>query len=212
MLGHRYLLILSAAWLLLSADRTPHAEELRSQIAQATSGSDVLVSQGVVRCPAADPSLEPEDPATTSGLPSTQRFAAQDHFKVGVSPQAAVKIAWLGAMFAQRFLGKSEHNDGGAILRRFALRRPARNDEIIAAMNIHHETKLTDLWCLLSRQPNGEPGTLLTNAIPNILYVRDVDGVVAAVDAVWGGAGWEIGASSVAGTRQWLQGHQVIAR
>jgi len=212
MLRYRYLL-LSVTWLLLSAEHTPtHADAIRSQYAQATSDPDVLAPQGVLRCPPADPSLEPGDPATTSALPRVERFVAREHFKVSISPQATVKIAWLGAMFAQRFLSKVEDADGGAFLRRFVVRRPARDSEIMAALNIHHETKLADLWCLLSRQPNGEQGALLTNAIPNLLYIRDVDGVLAAVDAVWGGAGWEVGAGSVAGATQWLQGRQVIAR
>jgi hypothetical protein len=67
-------------------------------------------------------------------------------------------------------------------------------------------------WCLLKLQANGEDGALQTNAFPNIFFVRDVTGVLGAVDALWAGAGWEIGASPVEGQREWPSGSRVIAR
>jgi hypothetical protein len=178
----------------------------------AVNDLDVLQSQGVVRCPPPGRSLEPTDPPTTSAIPRVEQFVTREHFKEDVSSLAEVRIYWLGATFRQRFLQKVEEDGNGAILRTFVLRKPSRDAEILAELNIHHETKLGDLWCLLALQPNGESGTLLTNAVPNLFYIRDIDGVLGAVDAVWGGAGWEIGASSVEGPSQWLPGRQVIAR
>jgi hypothetical protein len=178
----------------------------------AVSDLNVLMSQGEVRCPAFERSSEPTDPPTTSALPRVRQFVASEYFKETASSNAEIKISWLGATFRQRFLPKVEDDDSGAILRTFVLRKPSRDAEIIAELSTHDETKLGDLWCLLSLQPNGEPGTLLTNAVPNVFYIRDIDGNLGAVDAVWGGAGWEIGASSVDAPSQWLAGRRVISR
>lgn len=178
----------------------------------AANDQGLLTPQGVRDCSTPDRPLESDDPVTTSAIPRAGRFVARDHFREAISSPAAVKITWMGAMFSQRFLNRIEENVGPAVLRSFVLRRSSQNAEIVAELNIHHETKLADVWCLLLRQPNGEPGTLLINAVPNVFYIRDNDSVLRAVDAVWGGAGWEIGASSVDGPHLWLPGTQVIAR
>jgi hypothetical protein len=73
------------------------------------------------------------------------------------------------------------------------------------------ETRLADLWCLLKSQANGETGVLV-NAVPNVFYVRDYTGILGAIDVVWGGAGWEIGASPADGDRQWPSGTRVLSR
>jgi hypothetical protein len=214
--------ILCAAVFLLSVeDPGPHASAMRPQSIRTTelttdlvavNDLTVLMSQGEVRCPALDRSSEPTDPATTSGLPRLRQFVASERFKQTSSSDAEIKISWLGATFKQRFLSKVEDDEGGAILRTFVLRRPSPDAEIIAELGIRDETKLGDLWCLLSLQPKGESGTLLTNAVPNVFYIRDIDGNLGAVDAVWGGAGWEIGASSLDAPTQWLTGRRVISR
>jgi hypothetical protein len=187
------------------------ATEVRADRA-AANDLDVLMSQGEVRCPASERSLEPTDPPTTSALDGGGQFVASEHFREIASSNAEVKISWLGATFKQRFLHKIEDDESGVLLRTFVLRKSSGDAEIVAELSIQNETKLGDLWCLLSLQPNGESGTLLTNAVPNVFYIRDVDGILGAVDAVWGGAGWEIGASSVDGSARWLAGRQVISR
>ena len=178
----------------------------------AVTDLNALISQGEVRCPAIERSSEPADPPTTSGLPMVRQFVASEHFKETASSNGEVNISWLGARFRQRFLPKVEPDDGGANLRTFVLRKPSRDAEVIAELSIPDDTTLGDLWCLLSLQPNGESGTLLTNAVPNVFYIRDIDGNLGAVDAVWGGAGWEIGASSLDAPTQWLTGRRIISR
>ena len=214
--------IICAAVILLSVeDPSADASAMRAEgtrtVAEtadrgAVNDVGVLMPQGEVRCPALERSSEPTDPATTSALLGVQQFVASKHFKETASSNSEIKISWLGATFKQRFLPKVEDDGSGAILRAFVLRKPSRDAEIIAGLSIHDETRLGDLWCLLSRQPNGESGTLLTNAVPNVFFIRDIDGHLGAVDAVWGGAGWEIGASSVDAPRQWLAGRRVISR
>lgn len=165
-----------------------------------------------VSCPRPAPAAEPLDPPTTSSLSGAQKFSAGDHFKENIAPSADVRIAWLGATFARRFVIKIEDADGETVLQFHTVLRPSRDHHIIEELDDRHETRLADLWCLLKVQASGEPGTLLTDAVPNIFYVRDSSGVLGAVDAVWGGAGWEIGASPIDGERMWPVGVRVMSR
>jgi hypothetical protein len=172
-------------------------------------GHDVLVSGPIQSC---SPEVEPpgQDPATTSSLPGSDKFSASEHFREDVSPRSTVKISWLGATFKQRFVSRIEGVPARATLQAFRARRPARPAEIAAALGDRRETTLGELWCLLALQPDGESGLLLTAAIPNLFFVRDNGGVLWTVDVVWGGAGWEIGASSTDGDGQWPAGVQAI--
>jgi hypothetical protein len=77
-----------------------------------------------------------------------------------------------------------------------AERRTSANDH--ASLR---SSNLADVWCLLRRQANGEDGALQTNSVPTIFFVRDGTGELGVVDLVWGGAGWEIGASPVGDKR-----------
>jgi hypothetical protein len=154
---------------------------------------------------------EPFDPQATSALPGNGKFVAREHFKEDVSSMAEVRISWLGATFMRRFAVKIEDDPGDATLRTYALNRPSSDIEITAELDVNHETRLADLWCLLKLQPNGEDGPLQTNAVPNIFFVRDAAGVLGTVDVIWAGAGWEVGASPAEGQRQWSSGSRVIS-
>jgi len=178
-------IICATLFLLSVEDPRSDASAIRSQSIRTTQATadriavtdlNALMSQGEVRCPAFERSSEPTDPATTSALLGVQQFVASKHFKETASSNSEIKISWLGATFKQRFLPKVEDDGSGAILRAFVLRKPSRDAEIIAELSIHDETRLGDLWCLLSRQPNGESGTLLTNAVPNVKYIGDAIG------------------------------------
>jgi hypothetical protein len=155
---------------------------------------------------------EASDPSTTSALPHHERYVAGARFKENISSDAQVRISWLGATFTRRFGDKTEEDANEATFQTHTVIRSSGDREIIAELDDRHETKLADVWCLLTRQPNGEDGTLQTNGAPNVFFVRDARGDLGAVDAVWGGAGWEIGASQVEGQRQWPSGSRVISR
>lgn len=178
---------------------------------QARPSSELLLQQATLSCAAPSPH-EPFDPPTTSALPAAGNFPVRDYFRLDTSPAAAVAIAWLGATFAQRYGGKVESRVAETTLAVFALERASRDAEIIAALGNRHETQLSTIWCSLRTQAHGEPGALLTTAVPNIFYARDAAGVLGAIDVVWGGAGWEIGASRIDGTRRWPAGVRVLSR
>ena len=171
-----------------------------------------LVPGPGVSCSQHQAPAEPFDPPTTSAIPGSEKFAAGAHFKENISPTAEVRISWLGATFMRRFAVKVEYGIDDVTLRTYVLIRSSANSQIIAELDVRHETKLADLWCLLRLQARGEAGALQTNAVPNIFFVRDAAGALGAVDAIWAGAGWEIGASEVEGPRQWPSGSRVISR
>lgn len=144
-------------------------------------------------------------------VPAVARFAAEDHFREERRPQN-VPITWIGANFHRHFIHKIEGYVSAGELDVYELRRSAGNDAIIDDIGGQLETKLHDLWVLLERQAHGQDGPLRTDARPNVFYVRDVQNVLWAVDVVWGGAGWEIGASPLDDRRLWDAPVNVIAR
>jgi hypothetical protein len=177
--------------------------------AQSPTASALLVVRGQVECPGAG-AEEPPDPSITSSVPSTG-FRVGTHFRESIAGDARVRIAWLGATFRRRFLERVESGPAGSVFRAFITRRSVRGDQILAALGRQPETTLGALWCLLRLQPRGEAGVLLT-AVPNLLFAQDAAGKLWTVDVVWGGAGWEIGASAVDADRQWPAGALVISR
>lgn len=163
-------------------------------------------------CPLPFASPEPLDPPTTSAFAGIRQFRAGESFRENIAPDAEVRILWIGASFMHRYAAKTESAAVHAAVRFHTLLKPSRDTDVIEELGDMHETRLADLWCLLKSQANGEAGILLVNAVPNIFYVRDHTGILGAIDAVWGGAGWEIGASPADGDRQWPPGTRVLSR
>ena len=189
-----------------------HVDVAATEHQPARTGLEALAPGPKVSCSSPGAPGEPFDPSATSALPHHEKFIAGEHFKENISPTAEARISWLGATFVRRFAVKIEDDPGDVMLQTYALSRPSNNTQIVAELDDRDETKLADLWCLLRLQANGEDGALQTNSVPNIFFVRDAAGELGAVDAVWAGAGWEIGASPVEGQRQWPSGSRVVCR
>lgn len=150
-----------------------------------------------------------EDVGTVT-IARTERFIARKKFAVDTT----VKISCLGDNFQELFLGKVEELLGEITLRYQKLRKASRDISIINELGGEEkaETVLAEIYALLERQRNGEKGTLLTNGYANIFYVRNVIGVLCAVDVRWRGDGWFVGADSVGSPYGWYEGHQVFSR
>ncbi|KWV55253.1 hypothetical protein AS156_06130 [Bradyrhizobium macuxiense] len=143
--------------------------------------------------------------------PQTDVFIARDHFKEDITSTARIKMAWLGATFVRKFAAKVEGADATP-LQTYMLQSSANNDEFVRELSARDEAKLVDIWCLLRLQANGESGALQTTSLPNTFFVRDGTGALAVIDVVWGGAGWEIGASPIESRRTWPRGTRVFSR
>ncbi len=144
-------------------------------------------------------------------VPGIERFSAADNFQEH-QPPLQLQIAWLGDNFRKHFLNDIEVHVPAGTLDVYRLRRAAHDDNIAASLGGQRETKLYDVWTLINCQSQRKIDLLLTDGTPNFFYVRDAAGVIWAVDAVWGGAGWEIGASPLQDSRPWGRGRQVILR
>ncbi len=70
-------------------------------------------------------------------------------------------------------------------------------------------TNLADFWEMLSRQPNGETGELLTNAMANVFYLPDGKDICAAI-AYWL-RGWCLEVRATEDKTQWFPGSRVFA-
>jgi hypothetical protein len=152
--------------------------------------------------------------ASTVTIPATtERFVANNHFVVGTSVSAAVRISCIGSVFRRWLLGKVEELSGERSLRYSRLRKPLVDAPIIAELGEGAaETSLAEIWWLLEQQPNGEAGTLLVNGDANIFYVRDVDGIMFAVRVFWDDLGWFVDAISVKHPNPWAVGDRVFSR
>jgi hypothetical protein len=163
-----------------------------------------------VSCSRRPTPLEPGDPSVTASI--SPKFIASQRFRENTSAAAEVRISWLGATFMRRFAIKVEDDTNDVALQIHALNKASSDNQLFAELHGRHEIRLAEVWCFLKLQASGQAGALQTNAVPNIFFVRDAAGELAAVDAIWGGAGWEIGASPVGGQRQWPSGSRVISR
>lgn len=171
---------------------------------------DGLSASTPVSCSLHASPVEPFDPPSTSSLRPQDRFVARQYFKEDISPTADVRISWLGARFSQRYVVKIEGEAGDVTLQSYTLTRPSNDNQIIAALNDRHETRLADVWCLLRRHASGQGGGLRSDTVPNLFFIRDASGELGVIDVIWGGAGWEIGASEVGDPRQWPRGSHVV--
>ena len=165
-----------------------------------------------VACSLQPKAEEPSDPSSTSAIPHAQKFIARERFKEDIASSASVKISWLGATFAQRFANKVEDDISDASLQTYVLGAASSDKEILARLGQSHESRLADIWCALKQQPNGSGGSLEISSKPNVFYVRDIAGELGAVDVLWGGVGWEIGASPLSDKPRWPAGTRVFSR
>ncbi len=153
---------------------------------------------------------------TTVVSPTTTPFTAKDHFVVNTKRNAAVKIAYIWDDFTSWFMDKVEQPFEGSTLKFGTLSRSSVDAPIIAELGGEEkaETTLAEVFALMSNQPNGEKGALLTNGYVNIFYVRDAKGVLRAVRVYWLAARgcWHVSAFSVSDPGTWDGGRQVFSR
>lgn len=178
---------------------------------KADGGSSAsLAPRAKIECSLKRKPGEPLDPPSTAAIPTTESFVASAHFREDMTPTAPVKISWLGATFARRFAVKVETADDTS-LQTHVLNNPANAARIVDELGNRAESRLADIWCLLKLQANGESGALQTSSAPNLFFVRDGAGDLGVIDALWGGAGWEIGASPIGNPRAWTPGTRVFS-
>lgn len=143
-----------------------------------------------------------------------ESFVAAEKLVVNTEQDAKVKISRLWRDFETHFLGKVEPAFGGSELKVHKLLGKTLDKPIIDYLGGEEkaETTLTEMFSLMKVQGHGQEGPLLTNGWTNIFYIRDVNGVLWAVDCRWDGGGWDCDVRSVEGPGEWYAAYQVISR
>ncbi|MEK7552366.1 MAG: hypothetical protein AAB534_03040 [Patescibacteria group bacterium] len=101
--------------------------------------------------------------------------------------------------------GKVEEPQDEQTLCYHELCQPCCNSSIIDELGgeAKAETTLTVMSSLMKMQENRERGVLLTNAMANIFYVRDVAGTLRTVYVSWIDGSWRIGAMTTHSSFKW---------
>ncbi len=123
-------------------------------------------------------------------------------------------FSYFGHNFTAWFSGKIETEVVSSSLNYRKLTQSALDATIISTLGgeTKAETSLAEVFHLMSLQPNGEEGVLLTNGYANIFYVRDLSGVLRVVFVHWSGYGWRVRAGEVSRPVPWGGGDQVFSR
>lgn len=158
-----------------------------------------------------DPLFKPH--ASNILIPAiTVPFIGAEHFKKDLSATASVKISYIGDNFTELFLGQAVPMRDAYAVCSTILTRNARDKEILGELSSAAETDIAALFHLMSLQPKGEDGHLLTNGYVNIFYCKDMNEALCAVRAVWDGDGWDVGVGRVGHPYPWVGGRQVFSR
>ena len=144
---------------------------------------------------------------------TTEPFVVSEKCVVDTSRKAKVKISFLGNNFRAWMLGKVEEPGGETVLRHARLTKNSVDKPILDELGDKAETALTDIFAMMMEQPNGEKeGNLLADGPANIFYVRNINGVLRAVDVYWYDGGWYVNAYSVENPYTWYAGYRVFSR
>ncbi len=148
---------------------------------------------------------------TTTSVSGAKEFVAKDVFK----PNNLGRIKfWLGNNFQTQLLGKIEKNVPDAKLAISVLAKSSKNMPIMAELGDQAETALAYLYELISRQPRGEVGPLLTDGRANIFYIRDANSQFWVVYTSWFSTRreWCLDARFVEYPYPWYGGRQVVSQ
>ena len=140
---------------------------------------------------------------STRSLPAIKEFVARDRFIVDTSETAELKISYLGDNFQTWLLGKVEKYVGGCEVKISKLLKRSRDDGILDELGDNAENALAHVYEFLKSA---------NHKLWYIFYVKDADGVLRAVFALWRDDGWYISAGSVESPDDWDAGSQVVSR
>lgn len=138
-----------------------------------------------------------------------KKFVSAEKF---TKENKAVKFAYFSQNFKRVMLEKVEENVSDAMFTCCILTETSPDAPILVELGNRAETTLAYLYELLTKQPNGEDGVLLTNGCANIFYIRGADDVLWAVSAYWRSGGWYVYANSVEDPDGWFVGNVIFSR
>ncbi len=145
---------------------------------------------------------------------TTIPFVAGEKFVVNTAADAQVKISYIGRNFSENFLSKVEKPFLASTLKIARLSENATSRSIVKEIGgiVWAETTLTEMWARMEAQGHGQAGTLLTNGLSNIFFIRDSKGAYFTVRCLWQNDGWDCGAISDGNLSRWNAGSLVFFR
>jgi len=119
-------------------------------------------------------------------FPGAKKFVASDKF---TEPKF-----WLSEAFKTWMLPKVEKGVKPSTLAYGKIIQALIDEAIIRALGgiKKAEISLAEIFYLMSFQPNGDEGVLLTNGRANIFYVKDVKGILRIVGVGWRHGQWNL--------------------
>ena len=149
--------------------------------------------------------------------PGIDEFLPSHAFVVDVAPEATIKISHRDKHFVSAFV------EGETPLKVFPASQRIRYAKLQTFMNHgpiiqalggegRCTTSLVDIFLLLLKQGDGQPGVLLTNGFGNCFYSLDRRNAPRVIRVIWDAGGWNISGLSRDMRQGWHAGYQVFAR
>ena len=127
-------------------------------------------------------------------IPDINRhFVVREKFVQDVGEKAPVKISHISDSFSNLFIAKVEDPITGMPLKYANLTRNTFDEEIneeIGRANL--ETRLSQIFFLMTAQGDGKSGPLLVNSSANRFYARDDSFERRVVYVFWSAGGWAV--------------------
>lgn len=144
---------------------------------------------------------------------TAQKFIAKDKFIKSTERKTSVNISSMSIDFEKWFLKKTELQMMDVVLRIYKLIKSSADRLIINELGgrIKAKMMLSEMFCLIEKQGNGESGKLLVDGNVNIFYILDINEVLRAVVACWDKNGWSFGASPINDSGIFKTGCQVYS-
>ncbi len=127
-------------------------------------------------------------------------FSVEDYFFRGGKSNVKFSAHDTDSLFYQKFSSQIIAPRDGHILHVYETIRHASDYQILDHLFSNYETDLAAIFHLLEKQPEGEPGLLLTNEFSNIFYCRN--GLLGDLFSV--GVSWDTEESEPEEERGWL--------
>lgn len=145
-------------------------------------------------------------------VPGAERFNVVEAFAEGEHADG-VHIFGVNETFREHFFGKTEEDVPEVTVAAYELTKGSRDPAIITALGGEEraEFKLAHVRELMRRTQAGEESSLQRGV--NVLYARDGDDTLFAVNAYWRADArvWNVSAYSVEGPRPWFRGFRVLS-
>jgi hypothetical protein len=148
---------------------------------------------------------------------SRETFCPAQSFQVSTRSGLGIGIASIFDEFKRRFLSDAKWVVGPhpqMAIRVWKLNRDSTSAELLEQLpaGAEPEVPLSVLFEILRAQSAGERGSLTTDGIVNVFFVRDSMDLLHTVRVHWFGYGWHVGSYPVTRVIPWRTGAQIVTR